>query len=53
VFIEPVIREPSAAARGAGGPSLTLYYRAEAALNSEKGKSFRRIEKRDLRTQMK
>jgi hypothetical protein len=53
VFIEPVIREPSSAAGRGDAPFLTLYYRVEAALNSEKGKSFRRVEKRDLRTQVK
>jgi hypothetical protein len=54
VFLEPVVREPSAAGPEAGGlPCLTLYYRVDAALNSERGKSFRRVEKRDLRTQMK
>ena len=52
VFFEPVIREPVAAERGEEF-CLSLYYRVEAALNSEKGESFRRVAKRDLRTQMK
>jgi hypothetical protein len=61
VFIEPLVREPSAgaavcAAPGEGregGRCLCLYYRVEVALNSEVGKPFRRIERRDLRTQVK
>jgi hypothetical protein len=54
VFLEPVIRQPSAAGNGAGEPpSLTLHYRVEAALNSEKAETFRRIQKRDLRTLVK
>jgi hypothetical protein len=53
VFLEPVIREPSAGGGVQDEPSLTLYYRAEAGVNSQKGESFRRVEKRDLRTQVK
>ena len=50
VFLEPVIREPGIAGEDV---SLSLYYKVEAALNSEKGESFRRVEKRDLRTVVK
>jgi hypothetical protein len=58
VFIEPVIREPSASVTVAlggrkAGASLTLWYRVEMALNSDKGKTFRRVEKRDLKTEIK
>jgi hypothetical protein len=53
VFVEPVLREPSAGARRGDVPSLVLYYRAEVGLNSERGRSFRRVEKRDLRTRVK
>ena len=49
VFLEPVIREPGIAGQGEG-VALSLYYKVEAALNSEKGESFRRVAKRDLRT---
>ena len=49
VFLEPVIREPVAAGQGEEF-CLSLYYRVEAALNSEKGESFRRVQKRDVRT---
>jgi hypothetical protein len=52
VFLEPVVREPPAAGMGERH-SLTLYYRAETALNSERGQTFHRVEKRDLRTQVK
>ncbi|MDR1316379.1 MAG: hypothetical protein LBK13_05850 [Spirochaetales bacterium] len=58
VFIEPFVREPSAVAAvcavsGEGRRCLCLYYRVEVALNSEVGKPFRRIQRRDLRTQVK
>ncbi|MDR2589001.1 MAG: hypothetical protein LBC67_06195 [Spirochaetales bacterium] len=56
VFIlEPEIREPAAlaseAVEAAQGErlSLVLRYRVEAAINSEKGGSFRRVEKRDIK----
>ncbi|MDR1933054.1 MAG: hypothetical protein LBQ57_09585 [Spirochaetales bacterium] len=55
VFLEPLIRGSGPAGAGGAGdePSLALYYRAEAGINSQKGESFRRVEKRDLRTQVK
>jgi hypothetical protein len=54
VFLEPVLRQPAAAGSPAGEPlSLTLYYRVEAALNSEKAEAFRRVQKRDIKTLVK
>ena len=49
VFLEPVIREPMATERGEGF-SLSLYYRAAAALNSERGEPLHRVAKKDVRT---
>ena len=50
-FLEPVIREPEIARSERGDEvRLSLFYRVEAAINSQKGESFRRVEKRDLRT---
>jgi hypothetical protein len=48
IFLEPVIREPAANNRGGERPSLSLHYRIEAGINSEKGESFRRVEKRKI-----
>jgi hypothetical protein len=54
VFLEPVIRQPETAGGRAGEtPEISLYYRVEAALNSEKAETFRRVRKRDLRTLVK
>jgi hypothetical protein len=42
------------AGEAAGEPfHLALYYRVEAALNSEKAESFRRVQKRDIKTLVK
>jgi hypothetical protein len=48
-FLEPEIRELRPGGTGEGGPGLVLRYSVEAALNSERGGTFRRVEKRDIR----
>jgi hypothetical protein len=52
VFIEPVIGEPDGRRRipGREPPSLTIEYRIEVGINSEKGTPFRRVEKREIKS---
>lgn len=52
IYMEPVIREPivNRTVSSQSLPSLTLEYRIEAAINSEKGGEFRRVQTRDIRS---
>ncbi|QQO09007.1 hypothetical protein [Breznakiella homolactica] len=53
VYIEPVIREPIVnrpLPAGQAFPAVTIEYRIEAAVNSEKGGEFRRVQKTDIRS---
>ena len=61
IFFEPVIREVHADAitamqanrrNNTGNPFLCLFFRVEAGINSEKGQSVRRVDKRDIKTQV-
>ncbi len=51
VYIEPVIREPciNVTRNRSFSAVITLEYRIEAAINSEKGGTFKRVQKMDLR----
>ncbi len=51
VYVEAFIREPdiNRTAKNASTPFVSLDYRIEAALNSEKGEVFKRVQSRDIK----
>ncbi|MBN1616866.1 MAG: hypothetical protein JW875_06090 [Spirochaetales bacterium] len=52
VYVEPFIRSPSASYKVSGMPCVVLDYRLEVGINSNKGEVFKRVEKRDIRSEI-
>lgn len=50
-FIEPIVRASRTVNGPPSGPAASLEYRIEAGVNSGIGEEFKRVEKRDLRTE--
>jgi hypothetical protein len=51
-YLEPMIGSPVLPSGDEGSPVLSLFFRVRCGVNSGRGVSFRRVEKRDFRTSL-